>query len=228
MSKNKNKCKKKRLCFTVCIICIASMFLGVISAEAYVSKTIAGYYRSDFVSGIAEAGVQQVLNAGIGYNISSYHVDASAATFKKSLQNREVVLLHSHGSTGYVTLSSTEKVYGTTVASWTDTLSAKLLYLSACKAGAQSSTYGFLPYELTKKGVRTVVSFKENISASSTTNGIHQFNLIAITNMTQGYTVSQSMALAYTTFRGMCTSGNYWGADSYQITGYGDYYLRHT
>lgn len=222
------KRKKKLRHFIIFITCITSMFLGAISAEAYVSKTVSGCYRSDFISGIAESGVQQIINSGIGYTNPINYINASITTFKNAMKNREVVLVHTHGGAGYVCLTSSANLYGTTVASWEDTLSAKLVYLSACTAGTTSTSYGNLPYELMKKGVGTVVSFKETISASTATNGIHEFNLIAITNMTNGYSVAQAMAMAYTTFRGMCTDDDYWGADSYQITGYGDYKLRHT
>ena len=135
--------------------------------------------------------------------------------------------MHTHGAPGLVTLSSSTTVTGSDISGWNGALGARLFYISSCETGTVSQVYGDLPAIAVGKGVYSVVSFRNVISASSDYNGIHNFNRLAITNMTQGYGLTYAMSRAYTTFSALCNNG-YYGADSYRITGNYYYMMNHS
>lgn len=212
-------------------LCIFAFILGNQTSKAYTTKTARGYYISSSPSGIASNSKTIIDSAGIGYTTSTAIADPSVYIFKNAMNSHEAIFVHMHGAPGLVQLQASGYcLYGTTVSSWTSgCLSSRLVYLSSCQVGTVSATYGDFPALLCQKGVGTVISFKQNIAASTYTNGIHRFNELAVTNMVNGYPVSQSMSLAKATFIAECNAAGtgYYGADSYRITGYGDYMLRH-
>jgi hypothetical protein len=229
--KVKEKCKKHSTVLFI-IICLLSFTMGATTAKAYVSLSAKGFYNSSLPSGIAQKSLDMINSAGIGYTTTPCVADSGVYIFKMAMNVYEAVFVHAHGSYGLVTLSASgNNLYGTTVDSWTNgSISSRLVYLSACKSGTPSDIYGDLPAKIISKGVGTVVSFKQIITASTSTNGIHRFNALAVSNMINGYGVAQAMSLAWITFKAECDAAgsSYFGADSYRITGYGDYMLRHT
>lgn len=76
---------------------------------------------------------------------------------------------------------------------------------------------------LRSKGVRTVVAFKDIITAATNSDGIHRFNSLVVYRLVNGDTISDAMESALEQFLNEQTvEGRTWGADSYNI--YGDFY----
>ena len=202
------------------IICVLSVFTLIISTAVGASvaegttKSVSGFYRSDFTKGVAYDGSMQLSTHGYGYSIYS---DASTSRFRTELTDSDVILIHTHGSAGYFTLASGVTVSGPIINSMSFSPKTNLIYISACKTGL-SGTSGNVCSALCNKGVDTVAAFEENVTASTDTNGIHRYNSLVIYKLSNGYTISAAMSSAKSQI--YAESGNYWGADSYVI--YGD------
>ncbi len=97
---------------------------------------------------------------------------------------------------------------------------ARLVYISACKTGANSTSSNNVCNALIYKVVSTVVAFEENISQTTATDGCNRFNSIFVYKWINGYTVYEALRAAkeqiYT------ESGSYWGTDSYIVFGNGN------
>lgn len=190
--------------------------IGAIAADVRASGRAVGFYRSDFTDGIADEGPRQLGTHGYAYSI---YADSSLSTFISSVTSSTVVFVHTHGSPGCFTLSSSVEVKESDITSRSFSSNAKLVYISACRTGLESSTNGNVCSALVGKGVDTVVAFKEAVSASSDTNGIHRFNSIVVYNLVNGYSIYAALASARTQI--FNESNQYWGADSYIL--YGNY-----
>lgn len=208
----------KKACSFICITVLfaAFVFLGSAAASTSSKPTVAGFYRSDFVKGVADEGPKHLATHGYSYNIYS---DASFSRFKSALENDDVIFVHSHGAEGLFTLSPSVYVYGNQIASASIPADATLVYLSACKTGLSSSTYGNVGSALVNKGVDSVVAFTENVSAITDADGIHRFNSIVVYKLVSGYSVYS--ALFQAKIQIFDESEKYWGADSYIIYGSG-------
>lgn len=108
----------------------------------------------------------------------------------------------------------------TSVSGMTFTNTPKLIYLSACNTGNNSSTYGNVCQTLVNKGTNAVVAFKSTISASTGTNGIHKFNQKVATKLAYyHYTLSNSLSQSLNEI--YAQDGQYWGANSKVVYGSG-------
>lgn len=208
----------KKACSFICITVLfaAFVFLGSAAASTSSKPTAVGFYRSDFTKGIADEGPKHLSVHGYSYNIYS---DASFSKFKSALENDDVIFIHSHGAEGLFTLSPSVRIYGNQIASASISSEAKLVYLSACKTGLSSSTYGNVGSALVNKGVDSVVAFTKDVTAKTDTNGIHRFNSIVVYKLVSGYSVSSALLAAKAQI--YKESEEYWGADSYIIYGSG-------
>lgn len=208
----------KKACHFICIAVffVVFVFLGSSVAAISESPTAVGFYRSDFIKGVADEGPKHLATHGYSYNIYS---DASMSKFKSALINDDVIFVHSHGAEGLFTLSPSVRIYGNKIASASISADAKLVYLSACKTGLSSSTYGNVGSALVNKGVDSVVAFTENVSAITDTDGIHRFNSIVVYKLVNGYSIYS--ALFQAKIQIFDESEKYWGADSYIIYGSG-------
>lgn len=198
------------------ILFVAFVFVGSATAATNKSGTAVGFYRSDFVKGIADEGPKQLSTHGYSYNIYS---DAGVSQFTSALINKDVIFIHSHGAEGLFTLSPSVRVYGNQIASSSISSNATLVYISACKTGLSSSTYGNVGSALVNKGVDSVVAFTEDVTAITDTDGIHRFNSIVVYKLANGYSISSALMAANKQIYD--ESNKYWGADSYII--YGSY-----
>ena len=96
----------------------------------------------------------------------------------------------------------------------------KLIYISACYTGNGSTTYGNVGQALVNKGTNAVVAFKNTISASTGTNGIHKFNQKVATKLAYShYTLSNSLSQALNEI--YAEDGQYWGANYKVVYGNG-------
>ena len=205
--------KKGLFCFLCIVIFFISATLGSVTANG-ATRRVSGFYRSDFVKGVAYEGPNHL--AIHGYSQSIYE-DGSVNQFRLALINDDVIFIHSHGAPGLFTLSLNTQVSGTMISTMSFSSGTKLVYISACKSG-QSGTLGNVCDALKNKGVDAVVAFKENVGATTDTNGIHRFNSIVVYKLVNGYTIKEAMELAKKQI--YSESEKYWGADSYVI--YGD------
>lgn len=208
----------KKVCSFICITVLfaAFVFLGSAAASTSSKPTAVGFYRSDFTKGIADEGPKHLSVHGYSYNIYS---DASFSKFKSALENDDVIFIHSHGAEGLFTLSLSVRIYGNQIASASIPADATLVYLSACKTGLSSSTYGNVGSALVNKGVDSVVAFTENVTAITDADGIHRFNSIVVYKLVSGYSVYSALFMAKIQI--FDESEKYWGADSYIIYGSG-------
>lgn len=208
----------------VCIIgffCFVSLFAGLCFGTMYSqasSNLATGFYRSDFVSGVAASG-PPTFAAHQGYSYSIYS-DSSTTNWKNKTQSSKVEFIHTHGNNGFFTLTSSLKVTGNGITGMTFTNTPKLIYISACYTGNGSTTYGNVGQALVNKGTNAVVAFKNTISASTGTNGIHKFNQKVATKLAYShYTLSNSLAQALNEI--YAEDGQYWGANYKVVYGNG-------
>ena len=173
---------------------------------------------------------------GIGFTTHSTLADPSVSFIKTAMNTHETVFINCHGSYGMFRVQNGgSAIYGTDISSWSNgCLSSKLVYLSACKTGTSSSTYGDVPALLTQKGVETVVSFKDDVTYYTSTDGINRYNELVVTDMVYGYPLYLSMSMAQNSFIAECNSSassypdDYFGISSYRIKGYGNYMIVHS
>ena len=203
------------------IVLFFSMLIGTFASEA-ATKNVAGIYRSDFVPGIAQTG-SYILNTLKGYSYYFFK-DSTKTNFYNALENYNVVLIHTHGAEGLFTLSNNIRVTANDIKNRDGLVcNAKLVYISACKSGATSSTYGNIGSVLCAKapvpGSNAVIAFKENISASTNSDGIHYFNQKVIGYMANGTILYQAIAKAKADLYN--STGKYYGADSCVFYGNG-------
>ncbi|SEG41530.1 CHAT domain-containing protein [Eubacterium ruminantium] len=215
----------KRICkYAIAIIlCFASLFMGAflgmieISASSYLAS---GFYRSDFTKGIGYSG-PTAFYSNLGYSRSTYS-NSTSSNWKSVTENSEVEFIHTHGANGYFTLSSSTDISGNMIQSMSFSDTPKLVYISACYAGNNSTTYGNVGQALVNKGVDSVVAFTSTISATSSTNGIHKFNLKVAIKLCYNHN-NLSTALSNSLAEIYAEDGEYWGANNKVV--YGSNYI---
>ncbi len=205
--------------FLYSILCLFSLFAGVlfggITSEAS-SYQSSGFYRTDFVNGIASSG-PAIFNLYQGYSISA-NANSTLTNWKNVTQNSEVEFIHTHGANGLFELTSSVYVTGNYIQSLSFSDAPKLVYISACYTGNASSTYGEVGLQLVNKGTTAVVAFKNKISANTTTNGIHKYNSkVAVKLAYNHYTLAQSLTQAANEI--YAEDGRYWGAEYRKVYG---------
>ncbi len=203
------------------VLLVVSITFGAVVAQAASSKSVTGFWRSDFVQGIAYNGTMQLSIKNYSYEIKA---DASVSEFYSSLANDDIIFIHTHGAPGLFTLSLGTKVTGSMVNSFGGSADTKLVYISACESGASSNVYGNIGTALCNKGVEAVVAFEKRVSAITKTDGIHRFNSLVVYKLIQGYTLSRALSTAKDQI--FKETGTYWGADSYVIYGNGSMTLK--
>ena len=207
-------------CFKV-FVCIISLTLGIFFGGLYSeasSPQASGFYRTDHTTGIATSG-PLIFQLFLGYS-TSYNANSSINNWKSVTQNSDVVFINSHGGNGYFSLASGVMVTGNSVQTMTFSDTPKLIYIAACNAGNASPSYGEVGLQLKNKGVTAVVAFKDTITASTGTDGIHKFNSkvatkLAFNHLTLAQALTQSVNEIY------AEDGHYWGADSRKVYGNG-------
>ena len=197
----------------IILTCFASLvfglFFGAISSEAASNRAI-GFYRTDFYSGIAITGPAR-FSSILGYSSATYK-NSSVSNWKSKTQNSKVEFIHSHGDYGKFSLASGVWITGKNIQNMSFTNKPKLVYISACDTGNGSAENGNVGQALVNKGVKAVVAFKGKIVATTSTNGIHRFNLKVAHKLTYNhYNLSVSLILA----KGEIyqEDNRYWGTD---------------
>lgn len=212
----------KSICFVLMgvISLILGLYVGNISSSYASSNRATGFYRSDFVQGIAVTGPAQF--ATHQSYLSNTYSNSTSTNWKSVTQNSKVEFIHTHGASGLFTLTSSTNITGNMVQSMSFSDMPKLIYISACQTGNSSTTYGNVGQALVNKGADAVVAFKTNISASTNYNGIHKFNAKVATKLAfNGYTLTYSITTALNEV--YAEDGQHWGANSYII--YGDSFI---
>lgn len=206
----------KKICHVILssMLFVVFVFVGSSFAATNKNPTAVGFYLSTFTKGIADEGPKHLSTHGYYYNI---YADADVSQFTSALTNKDVIFVHTHGAPGLFQLSPSVYVYGNQIASSSISSNAKLVYLSACKAGLSGSAYGNIGSAMVNKGVDSVAAFTEYISASTDTNGIHRFNSIVVYKLVNGYSIYSALASAKIQIYD--ETNKYWGADSYIIYG---------
>lgn len=209
-----NKC----IILISCLISlVAGLLLGTLSSHAS-SYLASGFYRSDFVSGVASSG-PATFAVHLGYS-SSTHVDSTSSNWKNVTQGSKVEFIHTHGENGLFTLTGglSVTITGNAISGMTFSNTPKLIYISACYTGNGSTTYGNVGQALVNKGTNAVVAFTSTISASTGTNGIHKFNQKVATKLAYNhYSLSTSLSQGLSEIYN--EDGKYWGANSKVVYG---------
>lgn len=96
--------------------------------------------------------------------------DLTRREMQFALRNSKVLFSHSHGANSYLVLAD-GNLQSTSIAK--DSLTQlQLVYVSACNSGNE-----FVPALYNTGGAASAVGFKNTITASSSNDGIHFFNL---------------------------------------------------
>ena len=209
----------KKICFSFfcAVLLVVSSTVGAMIAEAASTKYVSGFWRSDFEKGVGYEGPMHLSTKG--YSHSTYE-DATVSEFCIALYRDNVVFIHTHGNPGYFFLSPTVHVSASVLSEYSMPANSKLVYISACYAALTSSESGNVCTALRNKGVQTVVAFKDSLTASSSSDGIHRYNSLVVYRLVCGDTISDAMESALEQFLNEQTvEGRTWGADSYNIYG---------
>lgn len=209
----------RRMAITALLMVVFFLTGAAVGSMSHVNaaqnRLTAGFYRSDFTKGIAESGPKSLSSNGYDYHI---YKDGNASDLRSAIINDDVIFFHTHGSAGKFTLSSSVTVTASMIGAMAPVSDAELIYISACKTGLNGAQ-GNVCTALQKEGVKSIVAFKNNVSASTDTNGIHRFNQIVVDKMISERGLGESLAMAKIQI--LEESGSYWGADSYVIYGSG-------
>ena len=211
---------KKYTCFYTFLF-FTSVILGIyvssMTSRAN-SNMVTGYFRGDFVPGIAQSGTSYLSYNGYG----NYGINVSESPnhfYNYALSVCDVILIHTHGNDGYFTTKPSNGVIsGNSVTSYAPSNSAKLVYISACYSGNSSAAYGNVCSALCSKGVSAVVAFTGTITASTGSNGIHSFNLQVIQKLKSGISLYSALAQVKQIF---IDSGTLYGSDTAVFYGNG-------
>lgn len=195
----------KNMIKIVCVIFmgLASLSLGLLLGgdSSYASSNLAtGFYRSDFVQGIAASGPAKFTTYQ-GYSTNTYS-NSTSGNWKSVTENSKVEFIHTHGANGLFTLTSSTNVTGNMILSMSFSDMPRLIYISACYTGNSSTTYGNVGQSLVNKGADAVVAFTTTISATTNYDGIHKFNSKVATKLayyhnTLSYSISAALNEVY-------------------------------
>lgn len=212
--------KVKRILFSAfCgMMFLVSATVGTIVSQAASTKTTAGFWSSSSVQGIAYTGPTYLAKTGYEYTIWK---DAAPYYFYQSLRNDDIIFVSCHGLEGGFEIAPGTQIWGTTIDNQNFTAVSRLVYISACNTGLQSSTKGDVLAALMRKGVTSAVGFEDELSATTDTDGSHRFDALFAYKFVSGSKLNEALLFAKDLI--YHDTGSYWGCDSYVI--YGNPYL---
>lgn len=163
------------------------------------------FYNTNKLSAGRINDISNILS-GRGYS-TSVAANPSKSTVKNRIMSGYIFYFSTHGSPGSISCSD-----GSLTAKELAYSPLRMAYLSACQAANSSSTNGSFMTKFEQLGVLQIVAFSQNVSASTSTNGIHYFNYGVFAYLSQGYT----LASAATTAKAAVYNayGSYYGCDS--------------
>lgn len=138
--------------------------------------------------------------------------DLTRREMQFALRNSKVLFSHSHGANSYLVLAD-GNLQSTSIAK--DSLTQlQLVYVSACNSGNE-----FVPALYNTGGAASAVGFKNTITASSSNDGIHFFNLHFFYHLSTGCSIGVAIRRARQEL--LESYGSYAGSDA--IVFYGSF-----
>ena len=138
--------------------------------------------------------------------------DLTRREMQFALRNSKVLFSHSHGANSYLVLAD-GNLQSTSIAK--DSLTQlQLVYVSACNSGNE-----FVPALYNTGGAASAVGFKNTITASSSNDGIHFFNLRFFYHLSTGCSIGVAIRRARQEL--LESYGSYAGSDA--IVFYGSF-----
>lgn len=203
--------KKIASIITMSII-LVFLFSAPLSAASGSARV---FYNTNLTIGVTSS-INTKLN-GTGYS-STLTADPTTAAVLNSFGNNKVVHVSSHAAPGVLALLNGNVTANQISNQYTSLPTTKFVFLAGCKTAVSSTTNGDLDNNLYSLGVDSTLAFSQNISASTSTDGIHifisQFYNQSIDNLYSTST-SASNALSYI----YAVTGQYYGANSMVLKG---------
>lgn len=150
------------------------------------------------------SNIAYTMGSNMGYE-KCLGYDLTVREMRFALGNTGIIFSHSHGDQNMIALNDGSLSASSISSGWLSDVD--LVYISACKAGAT-----LVPTLYNTGGAQSAVGFINNITASTSSDGIHYFNLHFFQYLSTGYTIGGAIYRAKLDL--YLQQGSYYGSDS--------------
>lgn len=201
---------KKRFKVGIAIVLLlATVFSQAIFAASGLAKV---YYNTNLSIGTT-TNIRSILS-NMGYT-ATQAVNPSPTVVLNAFGDSKVVHVLSHGAPGTIAMVN-GSVTANQIRNKYSSLSTQFVFLEGCQMASSSSSNGDLDDTLYGLGVKCTLAFRNNVSASTDSDGVHYFAHLLYQDInSNNWSVSTSAATAMSTLYNRY--GNYYGVDSMVI-----------